>query len=97
MRTPEQQAGLDERTKNLALYHYDSCWFCGRVRTVIGGLGLNIEMRDVMRNPDHHQTLIAEGGSATVPCLRIDNGDGTIEWMYESAIICDYLNAEFSS
>lgn len=91
--TPDAQV----RAESLALYHYPSCWFCGKVRTVIGQLGLDIEMRDVHLDRSNMQTLIAEGGSSTVPCLRIEHDDGEVEWMYESADICDYLNNQFAN
>ena len=95
MRTEEQQNALDKKTANLALYHYASCWFCGQVRGVIGQLGLNIEMRDILTNPENREVLIANGGSSTVPCLRIEQSDGEVEWMYESADISRYLIEQF--
>ena len=95
MRTEEQQNAIDEQTANLALYHYASCWFCGQVRGVIGQLGLNIELRDILRDPQNRQTLIENGGSSTVPCLRIEQPDGEVSWMYESADISRYLVDRF--
>ena len=76
MRTEQQQNAIDEQTAKLALYHYASCWFCGKVRGVIGQLGLNIELRDILRDPKNRQTLIENGGSSTVPCLRIEEPNG---------------------
>lgn len=95
MRDPETQQLVDEKTKGLALYHYASCWFSAKVRNVIGQLDLDIEMRDILQDPANRQTLIEQGGSSTVPCLRIDNPNGTTRWMYESADICDYLREQF--
>lgn len=96
VRDAETQQLVDEHTKSLALYHYASCWFCGQVRNVIGQLNLDIELRDILRDATNRQTLIEQGGSSTVPCLRIENPDGTIKWMYESADICEYLKERFS-
>ena len=93
-RSPAAQAAVDELTARLALYHYEACWFCGRVRSAMRELNLNIELRDVHREPEHHQTLIREGGSGTVPCLRIEADDG-VRWMYESADIIEYLAERF--
>ena len=35
--------------------------------------------------------LLVGGGSATVPCLRIENDAGEVHWLYESADIIDYI------
>jgi len=39
----------------------------------------------------HQNALIQGGGKPQVPCLRIENEDGSIEWMYESDDIIRYL------
>ena len=96
VRTEEQQKALDEQTANLALYHYASCWFCGKVRGVIGQLGLNIELRDILLVPENRQVLIDNGGSSTVPCLRIEQSNGEVQWLYESADISRYLIERFA-
>jgi glutaredoxin len=80
---------------DLALYQFDACPFCARVRQVIDRLDLDIEIRDTRRNPTYRQELIQQGGKATVPCLRIERSDGRVEWMYESADIIDYLKEQF--
>ncbi len=66
-----------------------------RVRTAIDALGIDIEIRDTIREPTHRAELIQGGGRSTVPCLRIDRSDGTTEWMYESARIVEYLQQRF--
>ena len=96
VRDQETQQLVDKQTQSMSLYHYASCWFCAQVRNVIGQLDLNIELRDILREPTNRQTLIEQGGSSTVPCLRIENSDGTVRWMYESTDICDYLKERFS-
>ncbi|MEM7466575.1 MAG: glutathione S-transferase N-terminal domain-containing protein, partial [Pseudomonadota bacterium] len=80
----------------LVLYHYASCWYCAQVRAAINELGLEIEMRDILTDPANRQTLLENGGSSTVPCLRIEQPDGSANWMYESADICQYLKEKFS-
>ena len=93
-RTPEDQQKVDNQTADLALYHYDSCMFCARVRKAIARLNLNIELRDVMRDAKHQRDLVQGGGRSTVPCLRIGLGqDG--KWMYESADIIAYQAKRF--
>ncbi len=63
-------------------------------RSAIKRLGIEIEIRDTMKNPKHRQTLFSEGGMTQVPCLRIEKED-SVEWMYESADIIAYLNRRF--
>ena len=75
-----------------ALYHYDTCGFCRRVRAAIDALGLDIELRNVMEDRTRYQELLTHGGRTTVPCLCIGKGDpATAQWMYESADIIAYL------
>lgn len=95
-RTPEEQARVDAESAVLALYHYDSCMYCARVRKAIAALGLDIELRNVMTEREHYRDLLANGGSTTVPCLRIGKlNPATDRWMYESADIVRYLVERF--
>jgi glutaredoxin len=77
--------------KKLALYNSDACWFCARVRQTIEHLGLEIEIRDAAGDAGHRAELVRGGGKFQVPCLRIEDPQGGIRWMYESADICRYL------
>lgn len=95
-RTAQEQAVVDAETGKLVLYHYDTCWFCGRVRSAIERLNLHIELRNIHTERAHHETLMREGGSGTVPCLRIEDATGGVEWMYESADIIAYLERRFA-
>ena len=97
MRSIEKQQAVDKMTERLALYHYASCWFCAKVRKVIDELQLNIELRDILVEPQNRQTLVTNGGSGTVPCLRIEEPNGKVQWMYESSDICDYLTEHFGN
>lgn len=85
---------VDQQTANFALYHYESCWFCGKVRRSIEALGLNIELRNIQTDENNYRELITRGGRSTVPCLRIDSPSGE-QWMYESADIIAFLNSKF--
>lgn len=96
VRTAQEQAAVNEETDKLALYHYDSCWFCARVRSAIERLNLNIELRNIHADRSHRENLLHEGGSGTVPCLRVEGADGSTEWMYESADIVAYLERRFA-
>ena len=76
---------------SLALYNSASCWFCARVRQTIDKLGIDVEIRDAIGDAQHRAALLAGGGKTQVPCLRIEDSDGQVRWMYESADICRYL------
>lgn len=43
----------------------------------------------------HAKALMQGGGKTQVPCLRIEQADGKVEWMYESDDIIRYLRAEY--
>jgi glutaredoxin len=94
-RDPVKQAEVDEETRSLALYQFVACPFCVKVRRTIKRLGLNIELRDAQTPGEHRETLLREGGSAQVPCLRIEHPDERVEWMYESGDIIRYLTERF--
>ncbi len=74
------------------LYHKLACPFCYLVRHAIDELGLDIEMRDIVENPNFRTELVAGGGMQQVPCLRILDPDGGTEWLYESRDIIEYLS-----
>ena len=92
---PEQQA-VDGETKRLSLYHYFTCPFCLSVRRVIKKLNLKIDLRDVRRDPKYRKELMLGGGMLMVPCLRIEDREGKVRWLYESTDINRYLIERFS-
>lgn len=95
VRSQADQTRLDEQTKQLILYHFEACPFCVKVRRKIAKLGLHIECRDVRRN-EHYKKELCDGGKVfQVPCLRIAQPDGSVQWMYESSDINAYLEARF--
>ncbi|MCE2570515.1 glutaredoxin family protein [Motilimonas eburnea] len=100
-RTPERQQQVDKQTQSLALYQFEACPFCVKVRRQIKRLGLGIELRDAKNDLQHQAELQAGGGRVKVPCLRIDqrNEQGEIQtiWMYESSDINAYLAKEFAN
>jgi glutathione S-transferase len=77
----------------LSLYHFDGCSYCARVRTAMARLHLELELRDIHREPKYRDELVAATGKQMVPCLRIE-GDGPVRWMHESADIVRYLETE---
>lgn len=96
-RCPALQAELDRQTAALALYQFPACPFCVRVRRVIRKLGLHIEIRDAGGDLRWRRELSEQGGRYQVPCLRIQQEDGSVRWMYESKAICQYLVGRFGS
>lgn len=77
--------------KQLALYQFASCPFCVRVRQAIDRLGVEVELRDVRRDPERLRELVQATGRTTVPCLRIEGPGGQVRWMHESAEIVRWL------
>jgi len=94
-RQPERQADVDRQTAGLTLYQYKACPFCVKVRRAMKRQSLAIETRDVKRCEQAKEELLAGGGQLKVPCLRIDDGQDTVHWMYESSDIVAYLNDRF--
>jgi glutaredoxin len=94
-RDPAQQALIDGQTANLTLYQYQACPFCVRVRRAMKRQGLKIETRDVKRNEQAREELLAGGGDLKVPCLRIGEGERGAQWMDESKDIIGYLEGRF--
>ena len=94
-RSQEEQKSIDEQTANLALYEFHACPFCIITRREMRRLGLNIELRDAKNDPQWEQELIEQGGKRQVPCLRINNEDGKVEWLYESKDIKRYLQQRY--
>jgi len=84
------------KAPNLALYHFDSCPYCERVRGALRRLDLDVELRDVQIEPRWRQDLIAATGKPMVPCLRIEQAGGAARWLHESLDIIRYLEAEIA-
>jgi len=95
-RSEQEQADIDEQTKSMALYHFQQCPFCVKTRRQIHRLALDIENRDARNDEKWNQELINDGGKYQVPCLKITNQDGTVEWLYESTDINQYLEERFA-
>ena len=96
-RSPETQKEVDAQTANMVLYHFQQCPFCVKTRRQIHRLALNIENRDARNDPKWNHELISEGGKYQVPCLKITADDGSVQWMYESSEINQFLEDKFST
>jgi glutaredoxin len=96
-REATEQAEIDTQTKKLALYQYAACPFCVKVRRAMKRNGLNIETRDAKRSEKAKEELVNGGGQLKVPCLRIEEDNGEVRWMYESGDIINYLEQRFGA
>ena len=97
VRSPEQQARVDAQCQSLALYQYQTCPFCIKVRQEMRRLSLNVAQYDAQHEGPNRTHLLQGGGQAKVPCLRITDETGQQQWMYESGTINAYLKKRFSS
>ena len=95
-RTTALQAAVDEQCKTLALYQFKTCPFCIKTRQEIARLSLNIKRIDAQHEGAGRQALLAGGGQTKVPCLRITDGAGASQWLYDSEKIIAYLRERFA-
>ena len=77
---------------SLVLYKTDLCGYCRRVLRVIDELGVEIELRDTLRERRWREDLYRRTGRTQVPCLLTDE-----EPMFESADIIAWLRANVGS
>ncbi|WP_019626513.1 glutathione S-transferase N-terminal domain-containing protein [Thioalkalivibrio sp. ALJT] len=94
-RDPADQARVDEQTQALALYHFPACPFCIKARRAMQRLSLDIELRNAQPAGPWREELQNEGGRLQVPCLRVEEEDGSVQWLYESDAIIHYLHSRF--
>lgn len=97
VRPPAEQAAVDARTRDLALYHFPTCPFCLKTRRTLRRLSLDVELRNAQHDDAHRTALIAGGGKPQVPCLLITDAAGGQTWLFESDAITEYLNREFGA
>jgi len=95
-RRAEMQTAIDEQCRTLTLYQYKACPFCVKVRRTLKRLYLPVATRDPKRSADAKKELIAGSGKLKVPCLKIDNGEDGIQWMFDSKDIISYLEGRFA-
>ena len=96
VRTPEAQQRIDGKTGDLVMYQFLTCPFCIKTRRAIQRLSLDIETRDALKHAKSRTQLLEGGGKIKVPCLRITDEQGNVEWMYESDDIIAYLQTNFA-
>lgn len=96
IRSAQDQIKIDQQCSKLALYEFKTCPFCIKVRQEMRRLSLTIEKRDAQHSNEHRTTLLQQGGSSKVPCLKITAEDGSEKWLYESKDIIQYLRQQFA-
>ncbi len=96
VRQAEAQQLVDRQCKNLALYQFKTCPFCIKVRREINRLSLTIALLDAQTQPQNREALLQGGGRVKVPCLKITDEQGGVQWMYESSEIIRYLQENFA-
>ncbi len=92
-RPAAEQARLETLTREMAIYQFEACPFCVKVRRAVARRGLRIELRDAKKGTAFSDELLKEGGKLQVPCLRIAHPGAPAEWLYESDAIIAYLEA----
>ncbi len=87
-----QQQIINDKVQHISLYQLTACPFCVKVRRAMRRQGITLPVVDIRASQgQYREELIQGGGTAKVPCLKIDNGDQGITWMYESKDIISYL------
>jgi len=76
---------------DLQLYHFNTCPFCIRVKVAMKAMGIKVPSKNISANAQHKEELISGGGKQQVPCLRIEEPDDKVRWLYESDDIIKYL------
>jgi glutathione S-transferase len=96
VRSQAEQQRVDGETARLALFHFQACPYCRKVRRDLSLLSLRVAQHDIKREPLRRQELVAGGGKKQVPCLRITDEAGAERWLYESRDITRYLRERFA-
>ena len=84
---------MTDDTPPLTLYYYDGCPFCHRVLGFLRQTGIELPLKNILRDARARSELLHGGGRTTVPCLRITRPGG-VRWLYESLDIIDYLRTD---
>ena len=95
-RDKDIQTNIDLETTKLALYQFAACPFCVKVRRSMKRQSLTIQTKDAKNCSESRQALEQGGGRIKVPCLKIENNDGEVSWLYESSEIIQYLESRFT-
>ena len=81
---------------NYELFYFRSCPFCIKAIVAMKLMGIKIPLRNIKDDANYKSELIAGGGKKQVPCLKIKNEQGEVQWMYESSDIISHFKNHLS-
>jgi glutaredoxin len=96
VRAPALQAQVDQDCRSLVLYQFKTCPFCLKVRQEIHRLALPVEQRDAQHDIHNKTELLQGSGHDQVPCLKVTDATGQVQWIKDSGVIISYLNQRFA-
>jgi glutaredoxin len=96
-RTTAQQVAVDQQCKDLVLYQFKTCPFCLKVRQEMHRLSLPIARKDAQYDEKNRAALLQGSGLTKVPCLKIIDQSGKVQWMIDSGAIISYLRGRFAN
>jgi glutathione S-transferase len=79
----------------MTLYDCQQRPFSNRLQRHLKHLNVPVTVKNLNRCHTYQKELLAGGGRAQVPCLRIESDSGS-RWLYESEDIIRYLNRKFA-
>jgi glutaredoxin len=91
------QAVVDLQCQSLALYQFNTCPFCIKVRQEMRRLSLPIEKRDAQHHVANRDELLQGSGATKVPCLKITQANGEARWLQDSNAIVAHLRERFET
>ena len=94
-REPALQSEIDRQCKDFTLYQFRTCPFCLKVRREMHRLSLPIERRDAQYDEKNRADLLNGTGLTKVPCLKIVDQSGHVQWLNGSKEIISYLEGRF--
>ena len=96
-RTTAQQVAVDQQCEGLVLYQFKTCPFCLKVRQEMHRLSLPIARKDAQHDETNRAALLQGSGLTKVPCLKITDQSGKVQWMTDSGAIISYLRGRFAN
>ena len=96
-RDAASQAAVDMQCQSLALYQFNTCPFCIKVRQEMRRLSLTVDKRDAQHNAANRDALLQGSGATKVPCLKITDSNGQTRWLQDSNAIVAYLRERFAA
>ena len=94
IRSRTDQVSVDAVVSGFSLYQFKVCPFCIKVRRQMTRGLIQIELKDAKTDLAIKEELVREGGKHKVPCLRIEEYNNDVRWLYSSDEICKFLDAK---